>query len=99
MSFRPELIPWLLALTLASFACRAAGFWLMRFVTMTPRLAAAQRAAPLCVMVGLVVPTAMQGRLAESVGLAAVILIARLTGSDLTAALAGVAAVAIVRAV
>ena len=99
MSFRPELWPWLLALVAASFACRAAGFWLMRFVKMTPRLQAAQRAAPLSVMVGIVVPTALQGETAELVGIALVVLLVRVFGSDLVAALAGVAAGAVLRVV
>jgi len=47
MTLRLELLPLLLALALASFACRAGGFWLMRFVNVTPRVQSALRAAPL----------------------------------------------------
>jgi uncharacterized membrane protein len=90
---------WLVAaLTVASYACRAGGFWLMRFVEITPRVEAALRAAPLAVMVGVVVPAALRGGIAELVGLAVVGLAMWWRRNDLIAMLAGVAAVAIARA-
>jgi uncharacterized membrane protein len=82
---------------LASFACRAGGFWLMRFVTVTPRLKAAFDAAPLAVMVGIVAPAATRGHLPEIAGLLVIVVVMRLTRSDLVAALSGVAVVAIGR--
>ncbi len=89
---------WLLAaLTVASYACRAGGFWLMRFIAITPRLEAALRAAPLAVMVGVVAPAALRGGIAELIGLAVVGLAMWWRGNDVIAMLAGVAAVAIVR--
>jgi uncharacterized membrane protein len=48
-------------------------------------------------MVGIAAPVVSQGRLPECVGLALVILVMRWRGSDLQAALAGVAGVALVR--
>ena len=98
MSFRVELLPLLVAVTLASFACRVGGFWLMRFVQVTPRLQAALRAAPLAVMIGIVVPAALRGDVAEWIGIATTALLMRLTHKDLVAALSGVAAVAATRA-
>ena len=97
MSLRVELLPWLIALTAASFACRAAGFWLMGFVQPSARLQAALRAAPLAVMVGIVAPAAARGRPAELVALVVIAVVMRLTRSDLIASLAGVAAVALLR--
>ena len=97
MSLRLELLPWLLALTAASFACRAAGFWLMGFVQPNPRLQAALRAAPLAVMVGIVAPAAARGRPAEVIALLVIAGVMRLTRTDLVASLAGVATVALVR--
>lgn len=85
-------------LALVSFACRAGGFVLMRFVTTTPRLEAALRAVPLAVMIGIVLPAAAAGRVPELAGLAAVVLAMRVCGNDLVAATAGVAVVAIGRA-
>jgi uncharacterized membrane protein len=90
--------PWLLlALALAAYACRAGGFWLMRFVAMTPRLEAALRAAPLAVMVGVVAPAALHGGVAELAGLAVTGLLMAWRGNDVVAMLAGVAAVALAR--
>jgi uncharacterized membrane protein len=97
MNVRLDLLPLLLAWTLASFACRAAGFWLMRFVNVTPRFEAALRAAPLAVMVGIVAPAAVHGGPAEWLGLAVVAVTLKLSGNDLVATLTGVAAVAFAR--
>jgi uncharacterized membrane protein len=98
MNFRFELLPALLALAAASFACRAAGFWLMRYVTVTPRLKAALAAAPLAVMLGITAPAAARDEPPELLGLAVIVVVMRLTRSDLVAALAGVAVVAVGRA-
>lgn len=97
MTLRAELLPLLCALALASFACRAGGFWLMRFVTVTPRLRATLAAAPLAVMLGIVVPAALRGGLAEWIGLAATFVAMRLWRNDLIAMFCGVAAVALCR--
>lgn len=94
MTLRLELLPLLLALALASFACRAGGFWLMRFVNVTPRVQSALSAAPLAVMIGIVAPVAAKGNLPEIAGLMVTGLVMRATGRDLLAALAGVAVVA-----
>ena len=94
MTLRPELLPLLLALTLASFACRAGGFWLMRFVSVTPRVQAALKAAPLAVMIGIVAPVAAKGNLPEIAGLVVTGIVMRATGRDLLAAFAGVVTVA-----
>lgn len=94
MSVEPAFLPLLLVMALASFACRAAGFWLMRFIPVTSRLEAALKATPVAVMAGIVVPTAMRGRPSELVALGVIGIVMRLTGNDLVAALAGVATVA-----
>jgi uncharacterized membrane protein len=99
MSFRPDLLPALLALAIASFVCRAGGFWLMRFVTATPRLKAALAAAPLAVMIGIVAPAAVRGEWPEWLGLGVIAVVMRATRNDLIAALAGVVTVALGRAV
>jgi uncharacterized membrane protein len=98
MTLRPELLLFLFALALASFACRAGGFWLMRFVTVTPRLRATLAAAPLAVMLGIVTPAALRGGLPELAGLAATFIAMRLWRRDLLATFVGVAAVALGRA-
>ena len=88
---------WLAALAVASYACRAGGFWVMRFFAITPRVEAALRAAPLAVMVGVVTPAALHGGVAELGGLVAAALAMRVLGNDLVAMVAGVVAVALLR--
>lgn len=97
MTIAPEFVWALLAMAAASFACRAGGFALMRFVTVTPRLEAGLRAVPIGVMLGIVAPVAAKGSLPELAGLAAVLAVMKVTGSDLAAALSGVAMVALLR--
>lgn len=89
----------LAAMAAASYACRLGGFVAMRFVTVTPRLDAALRAVPLSVMLGIAAPAlADRGGPSEWIGLAAVVLAMRLTRNDPLAAIIGVAAVALARA-
>jgi len=88
---------WLAALALASYGCRAGGFWLMRFIAITPRLEVALRAAPLAVMIGVVTPAALHGGSAEIGGLVVAALAMRVFGNDLVATVAGVVAVALLR--
>jgi uncharacterized membrane protein len=97
MMFRSELLPLLMAIAAASFACRAGGFWLMRFVTVTPRLRATLAAAPLAVMLGIVTPAALRGGPAEIAGLLTTFAAMRLWRNDLLAMFCGVGAVALWR--
>lgn len=78
----------------AAFLCRMAGFTLMRFVPLTPRVEAALRATPLAVMSGIVALALVNGGLAEALALGAVVAITWATGRDIAAALIGVAVVA-----
>ena len=98
MTTHPQILWMLPALALAAYACRAGGFWLMRFITVTPRVEAALRAAPLAVMVGVVAPAALHGGVAEIGGLAVVAVLMGWRGNDVVAMLGGVAAVAALRA-
>lgn len=97
MSLAPGFLQALLLMAAASFLCRAGGFFLMRYVPVTPRLEAALRALPFGVMLGIAAPVVLQGRVPESVGLALVVLVMAWRGNDLLAALTGVAAVALLR--
>jgi uncharacterized membrane protein len=97
MIIRSEFLPVLMLMGMASFFCRAGGFWLMRFVTVTPRLEAALKATPLAVMVGIVVPVAARGNLPEILALVAIMVAMRLVPNDLIAAFTGVGVVAVAR--
>ncbi|MBI3506737.1 MAG: AzlD domain-containing protein [Proteobacteria bacterium] len=97
MTIRPDFLPFLFAIAAASFFCRVGGFWLMRLVRVTPRLEAALKATPLAVMIGIVAPVAARGNPAELAALAVIAAVMRWSSSDLLAAMAGVAVVAVVR--
>jgi uncharacterized membrane protein len=97
MSVRFEFFLFILALGCASLVCRLSGFWIMRFVTITPRIEAALKATPLAVMVGLVVPAAARGGYAEITALIVTALAMKITKSDLLSAVIGVSVVAIGR--
>ena len=98
MTLDAAFIPLLLTMAAVSFLCRASGFWLMRFVPVTPRVQAALNATPLAVMVGIVAPAAARGHLPEIAGLGAIFIAMRLNADDVLAAIVGVTVLAGLRA-
>lgn len=93
----PDFAILLVAMAIASYGCRVAGFLAMRFVPITPRLEAALRATPLSVMAGIVAVAALRGGPAEWLASATAVLAMYLTGRDIISALAGVAVIALAR--
>ncbi len=87
----------ILAMAIASFACRVAGYFLMSYVPITPRVQGALKAIPLGVMIGIVMPSVLAGKVPELVGLVVVFVAMKLTGKDVVAALAGAGAVGLCR--
>lgn len=87
----------LAAMAVASYACRVAGYFLMGYVQITPRIESALKAVPLSVMIGIVTPSVAAGRVPEIAGLAAVGLAMKLTRNDVVAAVAGAATVGLCR--
>ncbi|MCX5497166.1 AzlD domain-containing protein [Kaistia dalseonensis] len=86
------------AMALAAYATRISGFFLMRFVAVTPRVEAWLKALPLAIMGAILAPIAMHGGPAEYAGFAATIAVFLWRRNDIIAALAGMAAVAAMRA-
>lgn len=84
-------------MALAAAICRFSGFWLMRFVPITPRVQAGLAAIPIAVMAGIMAPAIVRGGLAESAGMLATIGAVKLGGNDLVAIVAGLATVALLR--
>ena len=84
----------LVVMAVAAFLCRMAGFTLMRFVPVSPRVEAALRATPLGVMAGITALAVQAGGLAEGLALAAVVGLTLVLRSDVAAALLGVVVVA-----
>jgi uncharacterized membrane protein len=97
MSIRPEFWLFLALLAASSLVCRFGGFWMMRFVSITPRIEATLKATPLAVMAGIVAPAMARGSWPEWVALGATVAIMRMTGNDSAAAIAGVVVLALLR--
>lgn len=97
MDFRLDFLPLLAAMAAAAYFCRVGGFWLMRFVRVTPRVEATLRATPLAVMIGIVLPAALRGGPPEWLALGAIALVMRLWPNDVAAAMAGIAVIAAMR--
>ena len=98
MTLSPTTLQIILVMAAAVLICRLAGFWLMRFVPVTPRVEAGLNAIPLAVMIGIMLPPVLHGGLPEAIALAATLAIARLGANDLVAVLVGMASVAMARA-
>ena len=86
-------------MTLAAALCRGGGFFLMRFVPLTPRVHAALNAIPIAVMMGIMAPALVRGGVPESAAVLATTGVVKLGGNDLLAILAGLATVAALRQV
>ncbi len=89
----------ILAMALVTYGTRAGGFWLMRGLPPSRRLAAALRHMPGALLVAIVAPLALASGMAGIVALAGAALIAIRTGRVLPALVAGVALVALLRAI
>ena len=93
-----DSFPVLLAvMAAAAFLCRVAGFTLMRFVPVSPRMEAALRATPLAVMAGITALAVQAGGWDEGIALASVVALTLVLKSDVAAALLGVVVVAVLR--
>lgn len=97
MDARPDVVVAILLMALASYGCRAAGFFLMRFVPITPRVEAGLKALPIALMGAILGPIAANGGPAEWAGLLAAMLGMRFLGNEFLAVLGAVAVVALVR--
>jgi uncharacterized membrane protein len=99
VQLRPDAFAAILLMGFASYACRAGGYFLMRYVSVTPRVAAWLKAIPIALIGAILGPVAANGSPAEWLGLGTAIAMMRLTGNDFVGVVASVAVVAIGRAV
>lgn len=92
----------ILVMAAATAFNRAGGFWLMRLVPVTPRVRRVLDCLPGAVLVALLVPSAVQGAVKGDMGmlggLAAALVVTRLTRSDLLAVVVAMAVAAGIRA-
>ena len=98
MSMRADVLAAILLMGLSSYACRVGGYFLMRYVAMTPRVEAWLRAIPIALIGAILGPVAANGGPPEWLGLAAAIGVMRATGNEFLSAVAAMAAVAAMRA-
>jgi uncharacterized membrane protein len=95
----PDTLLLVAVMTLAAAICRGGGFWLMRFVPVTPRVHGALNAIPIAVMMGIMAPALMRGGVPEGAAVVATAGVAKIGGNDLLGILAGLATVALLRQV
>lgn len=88
----------ILALALVTYLCRASGVVLMSRVRLTPRVERALRALPGSIVVATALPTGLSAGLPVLAGLAAAAAVMALTRFELAAVAAGLATVALGRA-
>jgi len=94
---RPDVLAAILVVGLASYFCRAGGFFLMRFVRVTPRVEAWLQAIPMAIVGAILGPVAANGGPPEWAGLAAAMGLMRVTGNDFLSIIGAVATVAVMR--
>lgn len=99
MDARTDVVLAILLVGVVSYSCRAGGFFLMRYVRLTPRVEAWLNAIPIAIVGAVLGPIAANGGPPEWVGLATAAAMMHLTRSDFATVLAAVAAVALVRQV
>ena len=98
MSIRPDVFQAIVLLGLASLACRLSGFFLMRYVSITPRVDAWLRSIPIALVGAILGPVAVNGGPPEWLGLIAAMGLMYATANDFVSTLGACATVALARA-
>ncbi len=99
MTGNPEIWLAIAGMALVTYLCRAGGFWAMGFVRMTPRVEGWLAAMPSALVAAILARTLASAGAVEIAGVAAAFLVARFLGGDFTGMIAGIGAVAVLRAV
>lgn len=97
LSVEPINLLVILAMGLVTYATRAGGFFLMRWMPQGGRAEAWLKAVPGAVLMSIVAPALLTHGLPGAAAIAATILVMRTTRQDLLAVAAGVATVALAR--
>jgi branched chain amino acid efflux pump len=92
-----EIVTAIAVMGFASYFCRFAGYFLMGFVTITPKVEVWLLALPIALIGAILGPIAVNGGLAEWIGFVVAIGAMWLTRNDLISSIGAVAAVALVR--
>ncbi len=91
---RPDVLAAILAMAVAAFLCRAGGYFLMRYVPITPRVEVALRMIPMAIVASMLAVAATRGGPPEWAGIAAAMATMAVVRNDFAAILAGIATVA-----
>lgn len=97
MSIRPDVLQAILLLGFASLACRLSGFFLMRYVSITPRVDAWLRAIPIALIGAILGPVAVNGGPPEWLGLITAIGVMYFIENEFVGAIGACAVVALAR--
>ena len=81
-------------MAVGSYVSRASGYWLMGFVTLTPRVRNWLGAIPMAVVGAVLGPAALAAGIPECVGFVTAFVVMRRTGNDLFGMAAALVAVA-----
>ena len=98
MSIRPDVFLAILLLGTTSFACRFGGYFLMRYLRITPRVDAWLRAIPIALVGAILGPVAVNGGPPEWLGLAAAVGLMALSANEFVSIIGACAVVALARA-
>ncbi len=98
MDARPDILAAILAAGVVSYGCRAGGYFLMRYVSLTPPVQGWLQAIPISIVGAILGPIAATGGPPEWAGLAAAIGLTWLTGWDFVGVIGAIGAVALARA-
>lgn len=98
MSIRPDIFLAIALVGVVSYACRASGYLLMRYVTPTPRVLGVIQAIPMALVGAMLGPIAVNGGPAEWAGLATAAGLMWATGRDFVSIFGSMAVVAALRA-
>jgi uncharacterized membrane protein len=92
LALHPGTLAAILAMTVATYACRAGGYWLFRQISPTPLLRAVLRFIPGTLFVSYVCPALLAGGLQSWIGAAATVIVMIGTGNVAAAIFGGTAA-------
>ncbi|BBK32165.1 putative membrane protein [Stella humosa] len=98
-SLDPLAVTAILGMAAATYAMRAGGFWIMRWLPMSRGMEAWLRHIPGAVIVSLLAPMVARGGWPEVIGTVVAAAVMRVAGHDLVAIMAGIASVALLRQV
>ena len=99
MDARTDILLAIALIGAVSLVCRFGGFFLMRYVAITPRVEAWLKAMPVALVGAIIGPVAANGGPPEWLGLAVAALLMRWSGNEFVGCAGAIATVAVARLV